>query len=430
MTTMDCQQALNEIGPFVDGELPPSDWPALEAHLAECNGCRMAYGELLVADAALTRSFRPRRRAGAELADRVIEQLRIDGVPRRWLRAWAVPLVAAAAGFMLAVVVFHGGGERPDGQAEAPLARLALATGPTQVRPVPNVAWLGCPTNSSIAAGAAVRTSDAARCEIEANDGTQIRLDAGTVIELPTPRCVRLAQGELYSSVPDDRKKFKIELPDAVIAATRGKFDVSCAPGAASLTVIEGTADVACKSGTCSVVAGQRVRLIDGQVQETGAVVDPLQATAWINELLLLKDPENPELIERLNDILAQIGHAKISYLYEDEIRRLGSRAALPLLRYVSSPRSRSDAVARVAAARIAADLADETAIGDLIALLDDKDPLVRFHVRRALVRLAGGDQGSTIDTADQDPQSLRAVREAWKTWWKSRSNAPDRPSR
>lgn len=124
------------------------------------------------------------------------------------------------------------------------------------------------------------------------------------------------------------------------------------------------------------------------------------------------------------------LGHAKVSYLYEDEIRRLGRRAVLPLLRYVSSQRSRSDAVARVAAARIAADLADETAIGDLIALVDDKDALVRFHAHRALSRLAGGDHGSTTDAADQDPQSLKAVRGAWQTWWESRSNAPERPSR
>ena len=417
---MHCDEALPELGRLIDGEAALPDRAALIEHLAHCERCSAACDEMRAADAALLRAFMPRRRAAASVADRVIEQLRNERGRQRRVGLWSLALVSAAAGFLLAVVLFWPDSNPQRPTAAVPLARLALATGLTEVRPAAAVPWFGCPTNSKIERGSCVRTSDASRCEIEANDGTQIRLDAGTVIELPNPRCVRLSQGELYSAIPGV-EQFKIELPDAVVEATGGKFDVSCSPGESSLTVIEGSASVSCKSGTQRVAAGEYVRLVGGQINESSTVADPLQATAWVNELLLLKGPENPELIERLNDILAQIGHAKLSYLYEDEIRRLGSRAALPLLRFVASPRSRSDEVSRVAAARIAADLADETVIGDLIALLANNDALVRFHATRALKRLAGADYGVPADGAEQDSDTFDATREGWETWWQTR---------
>jgi ferric-dicitrate binding protein FerR (iron transport regulator) len=429
---MDCQQTLDKIGRLVDGELPASDRASLEAHLAECDGCRAACAELRVGDAMLVRAFMPRRQAASALADRVVAQLRGEGARRRRVRSWATPLVAAAAGFLLAVLLFQPPMvPRPDAaQPKLPLARLALATGPTEMCTPPAGVWLICPDSGAIQAGAAVRTSEGARCEIEASDGTQIRLDAGTLIELPTPRCVKLTQGELYSSIPEPGMQFKVEMPDAVVDAGQGKFDVACSPGQASLTVIEGSASVECKSGTCRVGAGERVRLIDGRVKDIVAVADTLRATAWVNELLVLKGPENAELTERLNDILAQIGETKLSYLYEDEIRRLGSRATLPLLRYVESPRSQAHDAARVSAARIAADLADSTAIGDLIALLSDGDPRVRVHAARALERLAGNDQGRPAEAWQDNPLACQPTREAWQAWWQSRSapsdNLPD----
>jgi ferric-dicitrate binding protein FerR (iron transport regulator) len=422
---MDCQQALDEIGRLIDGELPAPDRAALEAHLAECDGCRAACDAMRLDDAALVRAFMPQRQAAAALADRVIAQLHGERDGHRRARSWLAPLAAAAAGFMLAVLLLQPPirwNRDSDHPPEVPLARLALATGPTEMRVAPAGVWLGCPESGAIQAGAAVRTVDGARCEIEASDGTQLRLDSGTLIELPTPRCVKLTQGELYSSIPGDGRKFKVELPDAVVEAVQGKFDVCCSSGEASVTVIEGSASVVCNGDNRRVAAGQRVRLVDGRIEETAAVADALQATAWINDLLVRKAPENPELTERLNDILAQLGQTKLSYLYEDEIRRLGSRAALPLLRYVASPRSQANESARVSAVRIAADLADSSVMGDLILLLSDADPQVRVNVARALERLAGTDQGRPAAAWQDDPLTCQPAREAWQEWWRTRS--------
>lgn len=422
---MDCQQALNELDRLIDGELPADARAAVEAHLDDCDACRAACANLRAEDAELLRAFMPRRTAASLVADRVIEQLPSQAVRRRDWRSWVAPLAAVAAGFLLAVLVLRPPFGRPPAAMPAiPLARLALATGPTEVRAPTAEAWFTCPPAGDINAGAAVRTTDGARCEIEARDGTQIRLDSGTVIELPTARCVKLAQGELYSTVPGGGAVWKIETPGAVVEASQGRFDVACSPGEASLTVLEGSANLECKSGVRQVAAGERVRLADGRIDETTPVADALQATAWINELLLLKGPDNPELAERLNDILAQIGQAKLSYLYEDEIRRLGSRAALPLLRFIESPRSQANVTARVSAARLAADLADSSVIGDLIALLADADPSVRVHMARALERLTGLDQGRPAADWRDDPAACQPALESWRAWWQTRRAA------
>jgi hypothetical protein len=426
---MDCQQALNELGPLIDGELPAAERAEVEAHLAECDGCRAACAALRADDAELLRAFQPQRTAGARLADRLVDQLRAEHHRRTRWQSWAVLLVAAAAGFLLAVLIFQPSLRRgPSPSRTRPLARLALATGPTEVRAPRAVSWLTCPPQGEIDAGATVRTTDGARCELEASDGAQLRLDEGTVVELPTPGCVKLAQGELFSAVPFGCPSQKIEMPEAVIETSHGKLDVSCSPGKASLTVIEGQANLECKSGVRQVAAGQYVRLTDGQIEESTAVADPLQATAWINELLVLKGPDNPELAERLNDILAQVGQAKLSYLYEDEIRRLGSRAALPLLRFIESPRSRTNLTARVSAARLAADLADSSVVGDLIALLADDDANVRVYAAQALQRLTGTNQGRPADEWQEDAAACQPTLDAWRAWWQSRQSPSPAP--
>lgn len=423
---MDCEQALNNLGRLIDGELTADERAALETHMAACDACRVACLGLRADDAELLRAFMPYRTAGIKVADRVIEQLRGEGQRRvGWRRTWMTPLVAAAAGFLLAVLVFQPSERQmPQAPAGLPFARLALATGPTEVRTRPADAWFMCPPSGEIAAGACVRTRGGARCELEARDGAQIRLDTDTVVELPKPRRVKLEQGELYSAIPGGGAAFTIETPDAVVESTEGKLDVACSPGKASLTVIEGHASLACKSGVRQVAAGQCVRLTDGQVENSDSVADPLQATAWINELLVLKGPDNPELAERLNDILAQVGQAKLSYLYEDEIRRLGSRAALPLLRFIESPRSRSNVAARQSAARLAADLADSTVCGDLIKLLADDDSHVRIDAARALERLTGINQGCSHDDWREDSPACQPALDAWRAWWQSRERS------
>jgi hypothetical protein len=266
MRAMDCNKALNGLVRLMDGEAPDDDRPPLEAHLAECFNCRTTYDAMRLDDALLLRAFKPRRIAAAMLAERVIEQLQAGRRRHQRVRSWATMLSAAAAGFLLAVLMLR----QPPSTSpslDPPVAQFAPAT--------------------------------------------------GTV--------------------------------------------------------------------------------------------------------------EDPELAERLNDLLAQVGRAEMSRLYEDEIRRVGSRAGLPLLRYVESPRSQSDTASRHAAARIAGDLADKRVLGDLVALLGDDDPEVRFHAARALHRVSGTDRGHPPEAWKDDPLSCQSTREAWQEWWQLRSTKRSR---
>lgn len=436
---MDCQQIQTEIGRLVDGELTAEERSAIDAHLAGCADCRAVCDGVRIDDARLLRAFAPRRRAAAALADRVIERLKNDrlkndrlagetpaiGQHRRRLRTWSIPLMAAAAGFLLAVIVIKSPlapWRKPVEPPALSFARLAVATGPTEMRTPGEIPWFTCPVSGQLSAGDSVRTSAEARCELQASDGTQIRLAQNTEVQLPQPRRVKLSRGELYSCVTPDGGPFQVETPEAKIAATHGKFNLSCSAGEASLTVVEGSVSVECKSGTRQVEQGEQVRLVDGRALATVPVNDPLQATAWINDLLILKGADNPELAERLNDILAQIGQTKVSYLYEEEIRRLGSRAALPLVRYVESPRSRANAASRQTAARLAADLADSGLIGDLIRLLADDDPRIRVFAAAALERLTGKNQGRPAAAWQDDLEACRPAIDAWRAWWRERS--------
>ena len=121
---------------------------------------------------------------------------------------------------------------------------------------------------------------------------------------------------------------------------------------------------------------------------------DATLETAWVNSVLALGSSEHPELVERVNRLLANVGAAKLSLMYEDELRRLGDDGVPPLLAYLASTRETPNVAQRATAAPIVADVAQARWIPDLIALLTDANADVRFHAARGLERLTGRDQG------------------------------------
>jgi hypothetical protein len=92
-----------------------------------------------------------------------------------------------------------------------------------------------------------------------------------------------------------------------------------------------------------SFPAGHKVHIVDGKIAESQRVRDPLLDTSWVHEVLILKGDQSPELQQRIDDIWAQIGDTKMSYLYEEEVRRLGDACVTPLVRFIESSRSQSD---------------------------------------------------------------------------------------
>ena len=83
------EATLNE---YVDGTLPAGDRPAVEAHLAECAGCRAAATELrrLIAEAhGLPRSIEPGRNLWTTIEARIVQRARYNVQRAFWRGAIA-----------------------------------------------------------------------------------------------------------------------------------------------------------------------------------------------------------------------------------------------------------------------------------------------------------------------------------------------------
>src|SRR5437870_3595924 len=104
---MDCEHAINLISADMDAEILGDDRLGLDAHLATCESCRATAQALRLQDSSLRQAFASRREAAAAVADRVIAQLRPTIAAPTVRLPWIPMLLAAAAGFLLAVLIFR-----------------------------------------------------------------------------------------------------------------------------------------------------------------------------------------------------------------------------------------------------------------------------------------------------------------------------------
>lgn len=437
---MNCHEAQYRFSAWLDDEQTAEDRAALEQHLEACADCRAMADAVRLADVDLRRAFAPRRQAAANLAERVLADLNAptlaprDEAPaaRQARRGWPL-LAAAAAGFLLAALVF-----RPWQSHDAPLAaaappaaaRLSLATGPVHVRAIDALDWLVCPVDEPIAEGARVKTAAGVRCELATATGCEVQLNASTEVCVRDAREIELSAGELWTSVRASQGPLTVTAPQGKVVARQGTLNIASGDKSAVVSVLEGSAALSDGDGERIAQAGQEIELVGGRVADSRPLQDPLLKTSWTNHLLAFRDPDDRELHRRINRMLAYLGEAKLRYLYEDEIRSLGEHAVLPLLRYLESPATDADAERRAIACRIAADLAPPRYIPELIELLADDDPNVRAQAARGLERLTGRDQGRTPDQWLSDSwTSCEPTHRAWQRWWQeNRGRYPNPP--
>jgi ferric-dicitrate binding protein FerR (iron transport regulator) len=440
---VDCEQALAQFFNAMDRELDPAVRVPLEAHLRACAGCRAATERYRVQDADLRRLFAPRRRAAASVANQVIAELRRSSARSFTWNRWLPLLAAAAAGFLLAVVLFQPwkkpgeirlAADKPEqsGLTIAPAPQpgivLALISGATQgveVLMPGTTSWQPLPRGGEISPTSRVRTAAEARCEFATSDGSEVRLNSGTEVCFVSGRKIELSRGQMLARVAKAAVPFRVAVSDATVTALGTEFDILCRRNESVLTVLEGATKVTGKGKEETVLHGEAATIVNGDILKREAQ-HLVQATSWVNELLILKGRHNQELTERvdaiLDDIYAQIGNLKMEqHFTDDELRRLGDHCVLPLTRYIQSQRSRApgDHRKRVGAARVLADLAQPWSIADLIQLLGDKDREVRFYAAKGLQRL-------TQQTFDRQPEEwrdrsleeLQESRQKAQKWW------------
>lgn len=430
---MRCEEAVNQLNARVDGELPAEEAAGLNAHLAECSQCRAAAEGFQTIDAELSAAFVPQREAAARLAESVARAIRASAstpgpVPTQVTPpprlAWGQALVALAAGFILAVAVFRPWQSRSDSPVLSPplvpVARLAVASGPVEVRPALQKNFFTCPEAAPIASDSCVRTGPTAKCEISLDDGNALRLDCNTEVTLHKSDVVEVSRGRLWSSSQPSGKAFEIQSGGGtIVLKAAAQLALECQPHATRLIVVDGTVNVQTGQGSTDVGPGKQVRIVQGKVEEDPEWHDALLETAWVNSVLALRSSNHPELVERVNQLLANVGAAKLSLLYEDELRRLGDDGVPPLLAYLAATRETPNVAQRAAAARIVADVAQSRWIADLISLLADKNADVRFHAARGLERLTGRDQGCQAHSWQAEPwATCEGPYQNWLDWW------------
>lgn len=429
---MNCDDAYNLLNARLDGEITPSDEAALQAHLADCAACRVTDAELRAQHARLRDAFADHRAAAHRVADRVLAQ-RPPLRRRLSILPWLSAIASAAAGFLIAWAIFRAP-IRPQAHQviatqpatrPAAVAHLTLATGEVECCAATSSQWSALPTGGAVPAGTRLRTGPAVRCEFRLNDGSEVRLDENTELTIASPRRFDLASGQAWSSVshrdPAAGQPFQAVAQAVTFTALGTQFDLQSQPAEVTLTVAEGRVR-AVAGGASEVVvpAGQALTCPDGHLGDPRPVRDLTRATRWLNEILVMKGRDDPELAQRIDDLFAQIGESKMGFMYEDEIRALGDHCVIPLTRYIESSRSAGQDAKRVTAARIVADVAPPWAIPELLKLLNDENGQVRAEAARALRRLTGQTMGRSVEQWQQDSlfQCAPSVQD-WDKWWR-----------
>lgn len=424
---MHCEEIQLKLNARTDGELSEEEIAAVDVHLVECSQCRLAADTVVAIDADLRRAFSARRQAAAQVAERTLDRLGALPVAppssmrgRRARIAWGQVLVGLVLGFLLALVL-PASWRRPEGGSTSalPVARLAVASGPVEVKEATQGNFFLCPTDASIAPHSIVRTGSDARCEIALDQGHALGLDRDTEVTLREQGNVEVKRGRVWSTSQPNQRDFQIQSRGTTfVAKGPAQLALACDPPAVSLTVVAGAVNVRTDGDSTDVGPGRHVRIVDGKLREDPNC-DPLLETAWVNRVLALRGSEDPELAGRVNRLLANIGAAKLSLLYEDELRRLGDDGVAPLLAYLASTKVMPNGVQRTVAARIAADVARTRWIPDWIELLTDANAEVRYHAARALERLTGRDQGCSAPAwRSQSWDQLAGAFQRWLSWW------------
>jgi len=418
--SVDCQRAEQLISASIDAELDAGGRAALDAHLAACAACRETENAARRQHEALREAFAVPRASAARVADRIARQWQTTRPPQAAQPPWLPMLLSAAAGFLLAVMIW-----RPwlnsDVAAIPPVAHLGLSVGQIEVlRPGRNE-WEYLKAGEAVEAGAAVRTGPESLCEWTTSEGALVRMNGDTQLHFADRNAVTLAAGQVFTC-PTAQAPLSVETSDAKVTAVDGQFDLQCAPDTQRVVVtsVRGDADVRAHGQSKKITGGQSVEVADGAIVQRRPVVDLIMATNWIHEILAQKDEDDPELTARVDAMLASLGEVKMSYLYEEEIRAMGAKCAVPLSRFIQSAEADSQALKRRNAARILADIAPSGAVGELISLLKDPDGEVRAQAARGLTRLTGQDQGMPAAQWSSPWSACESTHQKWLTWWEA----------
>ena len=460
---MNCADFQSRLAEWLAGDADEAGIAALETHLNSCAQCQNLLESATEGDQTL-RSAIAEPQAAERVARRAAKEIQakrtpaaVDPVPSFPWRAWLIPLLTAAAGFVAAIFILpRSNTTAPAPQAGPPMvqprvtpdpppivAHLVAATGRVERYDDQKKDWVAidpikyfqCPSDSR------VRTAPDVRCELKTGDGSVIRLNDKTEVKLLGSSSIELHQGQLWCRSPQEATlEVRVasttaspdpKAPQPTMWSAGTASMVTCTEQAKQVQVVsaEGEINLRTAAGNERLGPGQVAEISGGQVVMPGNRVDPLLATRWMQPLLVSRGADNAELQQRVDTLLAQIGRAKIATFYEQEIRSLGEHAVLPLVRFIQSPLAAEDPRRRSDAMRIAADLAPVWLIPDLIDLLEDREGYVRQLAAATLFRLTALSMNLSPTDWRREPDEAQATAvKDWRNWWEAHRDQFPRP--
>lgn len=406
---MNCESVLPLLNAALDDELSPGERTDMQQHLEECSVCREQWGELQLLHRDLAATFRPP--SVDQAVGRILQALPNAGSAKslssealnRHSRARSTRRSQLAVVIVVCVLMITFGAALPWSTATPAVAEVSLATGRIEYKPSDSRDWIAIDASSRmpLPARSRIRTGSTSVCELRTKSDAIVRLNQQTELILLKPAKVELVTGELWCRAPASAG---VEICTTSQSSQAPPGQVFTCPSdtemqwralpdkqVSCLDVASTPAQIKSSQATCTIQPGECLTFGSGILKSESRNFDTVEATNWQLPLLVLRNPHDFELRDRLTGILSMVGRSKAAYLYEDQIRNLGSPGAIPLLAYVRSPDSLTDQDLRLRAMGFAAELAGKDSLPDLEALLEDSDATVRTLAARAIRRLQPG---------------------------------------
>ncbi len=398
-----CDRIRPLLSALIDGELSPDEIREARSHLNTCEACRREWESLQDLDRQLMQLLVVRNVEARSTEIAHASEMQTMHDTHSWgLAGWVSIFFAIAAVLLLAIVpallpeldVIN-----PPTPAATEVARLVRSTGPVQVLSPGTSDWtdLDADSSRSLVAGSRLKTRDDVVCELETSSKGTIRLNKSAELVFRDPNLLELVSGQLWCLAPEDRG---IDVDVAIQNAPSPQIAIFACPSASEIQCEAGNDRAFCNSVStgseqasltigefsCEVAPGEMVSI--DAAHKVDRVTSADSSTKLWQLPLLSTDQGDRELVSLLNHVLAPIGMTKAMHMNEQQIRKLGPAAAIPLLAYVAHESSPEHLPLRRTAMRLAADLADENTTALLASLQADPDPVITDLAKTTLARL------------------------------------------
>ena len=282
---MNCDWVQQHLHGILDRELEEAEEAALEQHLAQCGRCEQLLRSALEEERAL-RSAMPPSPAPDGFAEDVMAAIEPRAASRgRLIRLW-LPLSAAAAVLVVALIAHRSGADRadPPSQQTATIAATTVLSceGDVSVLTPGEPQWVEAAPGQPLPLRAKLKTAAHAKVEVQFGDRARVMVNGNGLAEVAEAGVV-LESGRAFAWVEKTGARFFIETPHARATVRGTRFNVDCrAEGKTVLSVVDGLVDFGNDSGSVEVAAHMQSVSEPGVAPAAPLLADLADAVSWV----------------------------------------------------------------------------------------------------------------------------------------------------